>query len=248
MSIWEFTLPASAISSGDQPITAQFDALTNQIVANDVSASSGGFIQLEGAIMSTNTLGEITVNSDLGQVTIDNETSFPLVVNNVAASQSATSTSLSGVDIIDTEQPAQTEQTLFVYQPGDVIDEYQGTASQSLLQLQQGSPAAVINGNSTSYSPLAGLRWQWQLQATLTRTVAPNIPVNPQFFEETPWIFAPTPWMARRTITIRGTTSMPTATPPRLTPTGTTSTPFGQLVTGSDSDPDFRGNDQRRAC
>ncbi len=239
VSIWEFTLPASAISAGDQPITAQFDALTNQIVANDVDANSGGFIQLEGAIMSTNTLGEITVNSDLGQVTIDNKTSFPLVVNNVAASTSATSTTLSGVDIIDTEQPTQTAQTLFVYQPGDVIDEYQGTASQSLLQLQQGSPAAVINGNSTSYSPLAGLRWQWQLQATLTRTVAPNIPVNPQFFEETPWIFASNavdgetndnnPWYY---LDANGN-------PTPADSTGTNSTPFGQLVTGSDSDPIF---------
>ncbi len=239
VSIWEFTLPASAISAGDMPIGAQFDAITNQIVVTDVSANSGGFIELEGAMMSTDTLGEITVNSDLGQVTIDNETSYSMVVNNVAASKSANSTSLSGVDIIDTEQPSATEQTLYVYQPGNVIDEYQGTASQSLLQLQQGSPSAVINGNSTSYSPLAGLRWQWQLQATLSRTVMANVPVNPSTWEETPWIFT------SNTVDGESNDNNPwyyldaSGNPTPADSTGTTSTPFGQLVTGSDSDPIF---------
>ena len=90
--------------------------------------------------MSTNTFGEINVNSDLGQVTIDNQTSFPIVVNNVSASKSATSTSLSGVDIIDTNRPSGHRQTLFVYQPGNVIDEYQGTAGESEQQLNRAHP------------------------------------------------------------------------------------------------------------
>src|SRR5208337_3040649 len=110
-----------------------------------------------------------------------------------SASKSTTSTTLSGVDIIDTNQPSATEQTLYVYQPGNAINEYQGTASQSLQQLEQGAPV-VIQGNSTTYSPEAGLRWEWQLQTTLTRTVEPvsngtNVPP----YSETPWVWASVP-------------------------------------------------------
>ena len=162
-----YTLLASTVSPGDTQIAAQYDAITGQIIVSNVSAASGGFISLDGAIMSTDTFGEINVNSDLGQVTIDNQTSYPIVVNNVSASKSATSTSLSGVDIIDTNQPAASEQMLYVYQPGNVIDLYQGTAGQTEQELEQGSPVAVIQGNSTSYSPEAGLRWEWQLQTTM---------------------------------------------------------------------------------
>src|SRR5208337_588347 len=110
-----------------------------------------------------------------------------------SASKSTTSTTLSGVDMIDTNQPAATAQTLYVYQPGNVIDEYQGTASQSLQQLEQGAPV-VIQGNSTTYSPEAGLRWEWQLQTDLTRTVeqASN-ETNVPPFSETAWTFTPVP-------------------------------------------------------
>ncbi len=184
-----YTLPASTVSPGDSQIAAQYDAITGQIIVSNVSASSGGFISLDGAIMSTNTFGELNVNSDLGQATIDNLTNYPIVVNNVSASKSTTSTSLNGVDIIDTNQPAATGQTLFVYQPGSVIDEYQGTAGQTEQQLQQGSPVAVIQGNSTSYSPEAGLRWESQLQTDLTRTVTPNSGTGESPFSETPWAY-----------------------------------------------------------
>ena len=231
LSVWLLNLPASAISAGDAPIPTQYDAITGQIIVSDVSAASGGFISLDGKIINTNTSGELNVNSDLGQVTIDNLTSYPIVVNNVSASKSTTSTTLSGVDIIDTNQPAATEQMLLVYQGGNVIDEYQGTAGQTEQQLEQGSPVAVIQGSSTSYAPEAGLRWQWKLQTTLARSSVPG--------GLGPWGFASSlvdgennnnnPWY------YLDANDKPTA----ADSTGTTSTPFGQLVTKSDSDPAF---------
>jgi len=115
-----FTLPVSTVTAGDQQITAQYDAVTGQIIVNNVNASSGaGFLSLDGAIMSTNTSGDIVVNDGNGQVTIDNETNTPVVVNNVnAGSGSLNSTPPSEVDIIDTKMPSSTQQTLYVYNPG----------------------------------------------------------------------------------------------------------------------------------
>ena len=99
------TLPASTVSPGDSLIPAQYDAITEQIIVSNVSAGSGGFISARRRNHEHRHVREINVNSDLGQVTIDNQTSYPIVVNNVSASKSTTSTSLTGVDIIDTNQP-----------------------------------------------------------------------------------------------------------------------------------------------
>ena len=75
-----YTLPVSTVAAGDAQITAQYNAITHQIFVNNVSAASGGFVSIKGAILSTNTLGQLNVNSDVGQVTINNQTNFPVVV------------------------------------------------------------------------------------------------------------------------------------------------------------------------
>ena len=100
----------------------------NEIILNNVSASSGGgFFTMDGAIISTNTLGNIHVNGGLGAVTIDNETGIPVVVQNVSAgTNSLNSTVSSKVDIIDTNQPAASQHSLYVYQPGVGISTYRG--------------------------------------------------------------------------------------------------------------------------
>ena len=148
-------------------IPAQFDAITNQIILSNVSASAGGFIVLDGEIISTNAFGEINVNSGAGQVKINNQTNYPIVVNNVAASASKTSSSLSGVDIID-RNPDVNMQSLYVYEPNNVIDLYVGSVSETQQQLEQGTPTEQ-SGNTSSYTPETGLRWEWQLQTTMQR-------------------------------------------------------------------------------
>jgi hypothetical protein len=179
-----YTLPAPAIGAGDTAIPVQFDAITNQVVVSNVSAASGGFIMLDGAIMSTSTLGKINVNSDLGQVNINNQTNFPIVVQNVSASKTTTTPSLSGVDIIDHNRPAASEQRLWVYHPDNTISLFEGTSSESVQQLEQGSPVQVISGNQTSYSPYSGVRWEWQLQTTIER---PQL--NPGDISTAAWSF-----------------------------------------------------------
>src|SRR5262249_35073707 len=58
-----YDLPLSTVSTGDNQITAQYDAVNNQIIVNNVHASSGaGFLSLEGAIINTtNQSGNIQV-------------------------------------------------------------------------------------------------------------------------------------------------------------------------------------------
>ena len=146
---------------------------TNQIILDNVSASSGGgYFAMDGGIISTNAMGDIHVNGGLGAVTIDNETGVALVVRNVSAgTNSLSSTVNSLVDIIDTNQPAASQHSLYVYQPGVGVSTYKGTANESEADLLAGSRFDFTSGTSTSYSPASGLRFQWQLQANLSRNL-----------------------------------------------------------------------------
>ena len=168
-----FGLPVAPVVSGDSTITAQYNAASNQIILNNVSASSGGgSFTMNGAIISTNTLGNIHVNGGLGAVTIDNETGIPVVVQNVSAgTNSLNSTVSSKVDIIDTNQPAATQHSLYVYQPGVGISTYRGTAGETDADLLAGSTPAFTTGTTATYAPETGLRFQWQLEANLTRNL-----------------------------------------------------------------------------
>ncbi len=172
----DLNLTQTTLSSGNTEVTAYYDPATKQIILNNLSASSAGFVSLYGGIVSTSQ-GEINVGDGLGTVTIANQTGYPVVVNNVSASPAPGSPEVSEVDINDTLQSQSPDpQTLYVYDPGGGIEEYQGTASASAQQLQQGLaagdwlPPTLISGSSTTYSPRAGMRLEWQYEATLSRT------------------------------------------------------------------------------
>src|SRR5262249_20805728 len=92
IAVWLWVLPVGTgalgtTASGDRQIAALYDAINNQIIVNNVNASAGaGYLSLEGAIINTgNQAGNIQVNNGNGQVTIDNQTGIPVVVNNVYA-------------------------------------------------------------------------------------------------------------------------------------------------------------------
>ncbi|HEV3085266.1 MAG TPA: hypothetical protein VGY66_36260, partial [Gemmataceae bacterium] len=165
-----FNIPLNTVASGDAQITATYNAQTNQITVDNVSASSGGgFVKLNGAIISTDTLGKIHVNGGLGQVTVNNQTGIPLLIQNIYTGNSAaTAASISKVDITDTNLPATSNQTLYVYQPGQPIMVYTGADGATL---GTGAPSSTIYSTSATYSPQSGMRWQWVESASLSRTV-----------------------------------------------------------------------------
>jgi hypothetical protein len=192
-----FDIPVSTLSPGDSQITATYNAQTNQITVNNVSASSGGgSISLNGGIISSNTLGHIHVNGGLGQVQMNNQTGIPLVVQQVyAGSDSQTGSVVSKVDITDTNQPAATRQTLYVYQPGQPIAVYQGAAGATL---GTGTPSSTVTDTSATYNPEAGLCWQWVQQATLGRTITYDSKVGNSSWAVSDWVWtsgtATNPW------------------------------------------------------
>ena len=68
----------TTLGSGDVQVGARYNVLTNQIVLNSVVQGTGGYVYLNGKIISTSTdgirQGNIIVNGGAGTVTINNTT------------------------------------------------------------------------------------------------------------------------------------------------------------------------------
>ena len=177
-------LPVNAINMGDSVISASFDARTNQITLNNVKASGGsGTVRIEGALMNTNDLGNIQVNAGYGHVTISNQTAVPLDVQDIYTGSPPAPNAAPGIiDLLDYNTNVQ---TMYVYLPGQGINVYTGSNSASMDALRQTNPEASIAGNQTSFDPEAGLRLEWQLQATLSRTVN----TSTEYYTANNWIF-----------------------------------------------------------
>ena len=96
-------------------------------------------------------MGSINLASGHGQVTIDNQTGIPLVVQDVdAGSQSLGGQAFDRIDITDTFQPAGSQQTLYLYDPGQGIAVYKGPAGATL---GTGTPYETIAGNRPPTAP-----------------------------------------------------------------------------------------------
>lgn len=159
-----YVLPSQTLNAGDQPITATYNAATNQITLNAVHAAGGGFVMLDGGIISTDPNGQVSINDGYGQVVVNNQTVAPVVVNNIDTGIGA----IGEVKIIDTLQPAKQNRWWYLYQQGGGLSIYNNSnGATSLANAQLVTHQA---GGSTDYNPAAGLRYQWSETTHVTRT------------------------------------------------------------------------------
>ena len=158
-----FVLPAQALHTGDQPITATYNAATNQINLNAVHASGGGFVLLDGGIISTDPNGQISINDSYGQVVVNNQTTAPVVVNNIDTGTGA----IGEVKIIDTLQPT-VNRWWYLYQQGSGLSVYNN--SNGATSLSQAQLVSQQTGGSATYNPVSDLRYQWTETTNVIRS------------------------------------------------------------------------------
>ena len=152
-------------------IQATYDAAADRIIIDRVAASSsGGGIDIDAKLFSTNTLGRLHVNGGLGHVTVNNQTGKAIVVQDVyAGSVQIAGTVTSTVELTDRMKSDASNHQLYVFSPGNGVAMYQGAASETAATLQSRAPTATTAGTSMTYTPVANLRYQWTESATLTR-------------------------------------------------------------------------------
>jgi hypothetical protein len=156
----------------DNRIGATFDASTGQITLDSISSSRGQSVSIRGEIVNTNpgqnVASMVKVSGGSGNITVTNNTKYPLVTENIETGSSNKAL----IEITDTLNPdVQNQQKLYVYD-GQNITYYSGPAD---VVLSQGTPSAIYQNTSTAaYQPVNGSRWQWELEAKLTRQAEPR--------------------------------------------------------------------------
>ncbi len=178
----------SALNTGDQMITPVYNPGTNQIVldskftdpvtsqsilSSTINASGGGFVYLHGGIISTAPGAGIHINDGYGQVTVDNYSSAPVVLQNVTTG----SGSIGEVKIVDTLASSGMPNTWwYVYQQGQGVTVYNNsngatTPSGATVVSSSGGSTASFNPDQVLSNSSYALEYQWSESAYLSRTV-----------------------------------------------------------------------------
>ena len=164
----------TTVGAGDTQIDAKYDALTNQILLNNVVQGSGGYVYLNGKIISTSTSGSaqgsIIVNGGAGTVTVNNSTGVELVTNTINTGVSAASV----VEIVDQNKNLT---TWYVYNAGASANQQVSVYTEAGVSNTSYKSANLQNtgaNSGLSYAPMANQLYQWVDTTTLTRSVGDN--------------------------------------------------------------------------
>ncbi|CAN7237777.1 leukotoxin LktA family filamentous adhesin [Bosea sp. LjRoot90] len=158
-------------AAGAAPVS--YDLVNDRLVMADVNASSGGgSVLLDGQIISTNTLGRIKINGGFGDVSVNNQSGLDFVVNRINTGTAAgVNASVSKITIVDRLVTSGANTTVYAYTPGSGIAVYKthNGAQPTLSGAGASTPVAFISGDTTSYNPVTGTRYEWTQQAILQK-------------------------------------------------------------------------------
>ncbi|WOI52406.1 leukotoxin LktA family filamentous adhesin [Parvularcula sp. LCG005] len=173
-----------------EKITAVYDLDTQQIIVENVNASGGGHIILNGQILSTTGAGELIVRNGRGRVVIDNQTGFDIQINDVDAGRDTRGI----IQITDTakiQSNGNALTTFYVQEAGKAIEVYQ--TDQVGVDYTTLGLANSVAGNTASYSPKEGIAFQYfeerYLKRTITSTPDPDSP-GFSLFNLSNWVWA----------------------------------------------------------
>jgi len=171
-------VPTSAwcVSGGAtcSPHLVQYDTDSGHIVVNNVNASGGGFVSLDGGIISTKAIGQITINDGYGHVTVNNNlTNVPVQMADINTGNNAVG-ELKITDHFKTYNVGGNS----VYQTFWYVDT-QGSGTKVYTNSNGATDVAsavqftgfTTDSQGIQYDPTAGLRYQWQQQVNLSRPI-----------------------------------------------------------------------------
>lgn len=169
-SYYDITAAAATQVSTDLKIGVRYNALTDQILVNGVVQGSGGYVYLNGKIISTSTengvsQGTIAVKGGAGSITVNNTTGLQLVTNTI-------NTGVSAPSVIQIVDQLQQQTTWYVYNPsaagGQQVSTYRTAGVNA--SAYTGSMLTGMSGTAgIQYTVKPNMYYQWVDTATLDR-------------------------------------------------------------------------------
>ncbi|WP_298241882.1 leukotoxin LktA family filamentous adhesin [uncultured Bradyrhizobium sp.] len=175
----------TASASGDAKIGVRYNALTDQLILNGVAQGAGGYVYLNGKIISTSTdntqtQGNIEIKGGAGTVTVNNTSGLALVTNAI----NTTATAQSVVEIVD---QLQGKTTWYVYDPKAASNQQVTKYETNSVTAAAVDPSMITARTGTAgiqYATQANMLYQWVDTATVDR------PTNSTQFDYG-WHFTP---------------------------------------------------------
>ncbi|WP_269791224.1 leukotoxin LktA family filamentous adhesin [Stenotrophomonas sp. Iso1] len=148
-------------------IGVKYDSVSKRFIVDDVNASGGGKVTLDGSIVSTTNKGKINVTSGFGRVEVgvDLDRDVQLSGMNVATGQDGV------VQIIDRLKKGANNQPYtvwYVQQAGKAAAAYDNAICGAACTTWE--DASQIS-NTTTYKPKEGMRYRWNMSARVGRKV-----------------------------------------------------------------------------
>ncbi|WP_063195857.1 leukotoxin LktA family filamentous adhesin [Bradyrhizobium sp. AT1] len=171
--------------TGDVKIGVRYNALTDQFMLNGVVQGAGGYVYLNGKIISTSTdntqtQGNIEIKGGAGTITVNNTSGLALVTNTINTGATAQSV----VEIVD---QLQGKTTWYVYDPKAASNQQVTKYETNSVTAAAVDPSMITSRTGTAgiqYATQANMLYQWVDTATLDR------PTNSTQFDYG-WHFTP---------------------------------------------------------
>ncbi|EJN11737.1 hypothetical protein PMI42_04907, partial [Bradyrhizobium sp. YR681] len=156
--------------AGDTKIGVRYNALTDQFILNGVVQGAGGYVYLNGKIISTSTdstqtQGNIEIKGGAGTITVNNTTGLALVTNTINTGASAQSV----VEIVD---QLKGKTTWWVYDPKAASNQQVSRYEVNSVTAAAIDPSMLTARTGTAgiqYATKENMLYQWVDTATLDR-------------------------------------------------------------------------------
>ena len=155
------------IGVASNKIGVKYDSVSRRFIVDDVNASGGGKVTLDGSIVSTTNKGKINVTSGFGQVKVgvDLDRDVQLSGMNVATGQDGV---VQIIDRLKSGANGAPYTVWYVQQAGKTAAAYDNAICGSACTTWQQASAIA---NTTTYNPKAGMRYRWGMSAEVGRTI-----------------------------------------------------------------------------
>ncbi|WLB51391.1 leukotoxin LktA family filamentous adhesin [Bradyrhizobium japonicum] len=171
--------------TGDVKIGVKYNALTDQFILNSVVQGAGGYVYLNGKIISTSTennvtQGNIEIKGGAGTINVNNTTGLALVTNTINTGASVQSV----VEIVD---QLKGKTTWWVYDPKAASSQQVSRYEVNSVTANAIDPSMLAARTGTAgvqYAPKDNMYYQWVDTATVDR------PTNSTQFDYG-WHFTP---------------------------------------------------------
>ncbi|MBR0906203.1 leukotoxin LktA family filamentous adhesin [Bradyrhizobium liaoningense] len=168
-SYYDITAAATTQVASDLKIGVRYNALTDQILVNGVVQGSGGYVYLNGKIISTSTdgtsQGTIAVKGGAGSITVNNTTGLQLVTNTI-------NTGVSAPSVIQIVDQLQQQTTWYVYNPSAAGAQQVSTYRTAGVNASAYTASMLTGMSGTAniqYAVKPNMYYQWVDTATLDR-------------------------------------------------------------------------------